>query len=50
MDAVLGVIDLEHDDRGWGDVGGETGIPQHPRPAGECAAGDAVGTTRQRRR
>ena len=29
MDAVLGVIDSEHDDRGWGGVGGDTLLQHH---------------------
>jgi len=42
MDAVLGVIDIAHDDRGCPGIGGDTLLQQHQRHAGEFGACDAV--------
>ena len=38
MDRVLGVIDVEHDNRGWAGIGGDTLLQQHQRHTIELAA------------
>jgi hypothetical protein len=38
MDGGLGVIDVEHDNRGWAGIGGDTLLQQHQRHARELGA------------